>query len=77
MRRHAHSSQLQPIHFTIEASQSQIRPGEWVMPDTEIGVDYKTGKIVTAGCYGEVVAVNFSGGQHALRIAILPHAEFA
>ena len=60
----------QPVYLKIEASRCTVRVGDRVAPETKIGVDYETDRIVTAGCHGEVVAVTFSGGEHALTVAI-------
>jgi hypothetical protein len=52
-----------------------LRVGDAVTPETVVGTDVGTGETVTAGCRGEVIGVNFSGGEHALMVTIQPWAS--
>ncbi|MGO9569285.1 MAG: hypothetical protein ACLP5H_17250 [Desulfomonilaceae bacterium] len=45
-------------------------------PQTVVGIDHGSGEMVTAGCRGRVVAVTFSGGEHALFVVIETTTEF-
>ncbi len=56
--------------FKIDASQCNLRVGDMVEPETVIGMDFETGETVRAGRHGQVKAVSFSGGGHALTIVI-------
>jgi hypothetical protein len=56
--------------FKIDASRFDLQIGSRVTPDTVIGQDAESGEEVTAGCYGWVQAVTFSGGDHALVVLI-------
>ena len=58
------------IRFKIAASVCDLRIGDQVSPETRVGVDYESGEAVTARCHGRVVAVTFSGGEHALIVVI-------
>ena len=58
------------IRFKIAASVCDLKVGDQVSPETRVGVDYESGATVTAGCRGRVVAVTFSGGEHALIVVI-------
>ena len=58
------------MRFKIAASVCDLRIGDQVSPETRVGVDYDSGEVVTAGCRGRVVAVTFSGGEHALTVVI-------
>lgn len=39
-------------------------------PHSVVGIDYESGELITAGCRGRVVAVTFSGGEHALIVVV-------
>ncbi len=68
---HGLSSSLpRHVRFKIAASWCDLRVGDQVAPETRVGVDYDSGDVVTAGCHGQVVAVTFSGGEHALIVII-------
>ncbi len=56
--------------FKVDASQCNLRVGDIVEPETVIGMDFETGEMVMAGRHGQVEAVGFSGGEHALVIVI-------
>ena len=56
--------------FKIDASLCNLRVGDIVEPETVIGMDFETGEMVRAGRHGQVEAVSFSGGEHALTIVI-------
>jgi hypothetical protein len=58
------------IRFKIAASWCDLRVGDQVAPETRVGVDYESGAVALAGCNGRVVAVTFSGGDHALIVVI-------
>jgi hypothetical protein len=68
---------LKPAQFKVEASRCNLCVGDLVSPDTVIGTDIETGETVITGCRGQVVAVNFSGGEHALMVIIQPTAELS
>lgn len=70
METRPHSSASPLVHFEINAGRCDLRVGDEVMPDTEIGMDSATGRSVTAGCRGEVVAIRFSGGSHTLLVTV-------
>ncbi len=53
-----------------------LRIGNQVSPQTVVGIDHGSGEMVTAGCRGRVVAVTFSGGEHALFVVIETTTEF-
>ena len=61
-----------PVQFRIEASRCNVRIGDSVTPDTVVGTEHETGKTLTAGCHGKVIAVHFSGGEHTLTLHIQP-----
>ncbi len=64
-------SSLQRRIFRIEASRCFVKADDPVTPDTEIGEDFDTGEIIRADCYGKVVSVAFSGGEHSMVVTIL------
>jgi hypothetical protein len=70
MEHSVNSSVLPHIRFKIAASVCDLRIGDQVSPETRVGVDYESGEVVSAGCHGRVVAVTFSGGEHALIVII-------
>ncbi len=70
MKHHPVSSLPRCIRFKIEASLCNLRIGDEVSPQTVVGIDNESGETVTAGCHGRVVAVTFSGGEHALIVVI-------
>lgn|GEM_PF-3711732 len=58
------------IEFKIDASRCWLRVGDPVTPDTVIGTDATTKKVIKAGQYGWVTGIFFSGGEHTLTIFI-------
>jgi high-affinity nickel permease len=58
------------IEFKIDASRCWLRVGDPVTPDTVIGIDATTRKVIKAGQYGRVTGILFSGGEHTLTILI-------
>jgi hypothetical protein len=76
MEQALNSSLPRYIRFKIAASRCDLRVGDQVALETRVGVDYESGE-VAAGCHGRVVAVTFSGGEHALTVVIdtMPERE--
>jgi hypothetical protein len=62
----------QPIFrkFEIDATECYLQIDDRVTPETVIGKDFEIEKIVTAGCHGRVVAINFNASNHTLIILI-------
>jgi hypothetical protein len=52
-----------------------LKVGDRVTPETIVGIDFDTGKSAAAGVHGEVVGVEFLGGEHALRVFIHPNSR--
>jgi hypothetical protein len=52
-----------------------LKVGDRVTPETLVGTDWETGKSVAAGVHGEVVGVNFLGGEHAFLVFIRPDSR--
>ncbi len=52
-----------------------MRLGQRVAPDTLIGEDFESGETRTAGCHGEIAAVSFRGGEHALVVVVVADAH--
>lgn len=61
-----------PIRFAIEASRCRLRPGDRVIPETEVGPDPDSGEVRLAGCHGVVAGIAFRGAEHVLELAIQP-----
>jgi hypothetical protein len=72
MKRKHRTQSPKPVQFKIDATQCNLRIGDAVTPDTVVGTDVETGETVSAGCRGEVIGINFSGGEHALIVTIQP-----
>ena len=60
--------------FEIEASECDLQIGLSVTPETIIGRDFETGKMIEAGCHGRVASINFNASNHTL-IVIIESAE--
>jgi hypothetical protein len=70
MPNHCRPPRPKYIQFKIEASRCDLRVGDWVSPDTVVCMGPNPDETVTAGCNGQVVAVSFKGGEHALIVVI-------
>ncbi|MEW6263010.1 MAG: hypothetical protein AB1641_08015 [Thermodesulfobacteriota bacterium] len=70
MERKQNSRYPKSLQFKVEASKCDLRIGDSVTPDTVVGTELETGNTLKAGCHGKVVAVDFSGGEHALTVHI-------
>ena len=56
--------------YEVRASVFQLKEGDRVGPETEIGIDHETGIPVTAGSSGTVANVGFNSMNHSLMVTV-------
>ena len=76
MKQPPNASLSRHIRFKIEASRCNLRIGDQVSPQTEVGMDHESGEMITAGCHGRVAGVTFSAGEHVLIVVIETIPQF-